>query len=202
MKVALNKEVFRQTPDQPYAHFAGSGKKLCRIVERNFDKAEDVNGAEGVKVVPVPPKGFFTPVVSVENGDNTTGLMEPHITHGRKPRPMMIVERKYRKAKANYAKVIIKSHKALADKASHSDADWEIIGFNAYLKEGEPEHFLSIADRAYEQLFCARPETVSAEDEARKVAEDRKLLIDFFESYGYWRHKALVLASFQVLNMD
>lgn len=153
-KVAFNSFVRRQTSDSPFSDWIWTDEQLLKIIEENFKNA--IPGyRDGVLVVPVPPHGFRTGLVTLQVGDELVGRFEARVP-GEKPRQTVyakrvrhvlhsssdecdiFIEECREKMPAKAVDVILYHHNVLAeDGDAETDAEWEIISINARTTIGE-----------------------------------------------------------------
>ena len=177
--ISINEFVRRHAENSPLSHYSGSWTSLVAMVEDNFDKAKP-GYRDGVKVVPVPPQGFFAPIVRLTEGDIVNGTFSPR-KEGEDPRIHTITVPFGTKVPAEFVDIVIYSHDVLAEKGEFStDAEWEIISINASLTSGDPQHFLS--------MFCNHFNLSGGTD--TKMSND-EFVAKLKESYLFWCDKAL-----------
>ena len=136
--------VRRQKVDSPYTHFDGKDFQLLFAIQ----KALSGNGKhwrqgyrEGVVLVDVDPEGFYTGLVTLEEGDILVGRYEAR-REGEAPRKNVRVKRFKRglcglyhngKLPAKRVEIVLYHHDVLMeDNDASSGADWEIISINGY----------------------------------------------------------------------
>lgn len=147
-RVAINSFVRRQTPESPYSDWDLTDEQLLRAVEINLDQAKP-GYRDGVLIVSVPPYGFRTGLVTLEEGDELVGRYEAR-REGEEPRKSVYARRtrdalvssddecdiyvteEREKVRAIAVDVILYRHDVLAeDGDAETDAEWEIISINA-----------------------------------------------------------------------
>lgn len=124
--------VKRQTAKSSFSYFQGSWEELEDLVAQNFALCRD-GYREGVKLIPVPEKGFFTGLVAVTPETELVAKYGP-----RQPGEdsIITVYAKGPKAPAKHVDIVVYSRAALAENQENStDADWEIISINARITE-------------------------------------------------------------------
>ena len=134
VKIAIHPVVLRQTASSPFSYFDGEFEIVRKLTIIHFYKA--VKGyREGVLLVPVPPNGFFTSIVQLQEGDHLEGIFQPRYP-GEEPRKSMWSIHG-QKSPAQTVKIVIYSKATLAedDDVSDPDADYEIVSINASLTE-------------------------------------------------------------------
>jgi hypothetical protein len=135
MKIAISDFVRRQTEKSQFSHWTLFDDELIALVESNFSKAKK-GYRDGVCLVPVPPKGFYSSVVKLEPGDKLAGVYEAR-KEGETPRKS-VFSVKRNKLPAVSVDIVLYSHETLAENNEQScDADWEIISINASPTEDE-----------------------------------------------------------------
>lgn len=135
--VALNDFVRRQTKESPFSYFDGSEAVLIELVLDGW--AEKKPGYRpGVFLVSVPPQGFYSGVVELEEGTDLVGKFEPR-AEGELPVKKIWATRG-EKLPAKRVDIVVYAHDVLAEKNENStDADFEIVSINAeYADETSP----------------------------------------------------------------
>jgi hypothetical protein len=178
--VAVSRFVRRQTPESRFGHFAGPWSRVVDLVIENFDRARQ-GYRDGVILVPVPPEGFFTSVVTLRDGDHLAGTYEPRMP-GEEPRKSTVVVGRG-KSPAVGCEIVLYRADVLAENDERSaDAEWEIISVNANPVEGpvpmDPGTLMA-------NHFQISGGTATNMDDAAFVATLR-------ESFLWWRDKAYV----------
>lgn len=182
--IAINSIVRRQTVDSPYSHYIGSEQDLVDLVENNMCPDNCKAGyRDGVLSVSVPPKGFFTGVVTLEEGDKLVGEYRRRVP-GETPRKTLRVSRLLAaKSPAIAVDIILYRHDVLAEKNEFdTNADWEVVSINARItKKDQP----------------IRPMTLLANHYGADGGTATKLTAVEFEkrlqkSYEYWQDKAML----------
>jgi hypothetical protein len=153
-RVAFNSFVRRQTAESPFSDWDLTDEQLLRAVEINLDNG--IPGyRDGVLIVPVPPYGFRTGLVTLREGDELVGRFEAR-RPGEEPRKSVYASRvsmtllssseecdiyvdEYReKMPARAVEIILYRHDVLAENGdAETDAEWEIISVNARTTLGE-----------------------------------------------------------------
>lgn len=131
-KVEINTFVERQTKNSRFSYYAGTTEELIRLVEDNFDKANQ-GYKDGVLMVPVPAEGFYSAVCKIYEDSILESRMESRRA-GEEP-VLVTVVKNGRKLPAKEVNIVLYRHDILGDDAS-TDAEWEIISINASLIEG------------------------------------------------------------------
>lgn len=134
--IVVSQFVRRQTPASAYTHFDGEWSEVRERVRANFHRAKP-GYREGVLLVPIPPDGFYTGIVTLEVGDRLVGRYVPRHP-GEEPRKETFVVRKEGKSPAKRVDVVLYRHDVLAEtNEQSSDAEWEIISVNGLPTEDE-----------------------------------------------------------------
>jgi hypothetical protein len=133
--------VRRQTPQSGYSHWTLSDAELLECVQRNFDKAKP-GYRDGVLLVPVEPKGFFTSTVLLRDGDKLVGEYVSRREREEPRKSTYVLSNKFgepvEKIEAVSAYVVLYAHDVLAEKAEQeTDCDYEIVSVNASATEEE-----------------------------------------------------------------
>ena len=133
-----NPFVLRQTEDSPLSHYAGNMDDLPGMVHTNFDN-QTQGYREGVILVSISPKGFFSGVVTLVEGSELTGSFKSR-REGEAPRKQILATGAS-KLPARKVDIVLYRSDVLAegkDNALEPSSDnWEIISVNASPTEGE-----------------------------------------------------------------
>ena len=153
MNLVLNDFVRRQVPNSRFSHTILSEESLLFLVTENFDRAKP-GYRDGVLVVPVPPKGFYSATVDLKEGMRLRATYESR-KEGEEPRmhvglePPVVghhpggLDYDYASAKepAVGVDIILYASTVLAEDGDNDlpaeDGNWEIISINARLCEDE-----------------------------------------------------------------
>lgn len=132
--VVLSEFVRRQTANSEYTHWECRDEALIDRVLEGFEKAKP-GYRDGVLVVPIRPKGIYTPVVELHEGDVLVGEYRAR-REGEEPRKAVYVKRPdgaSAKSPALACDVILYRHDVLAENNEHSsDAEWEVVAVNGH----------------------------------------------------------------------
>ena len=130
--VAINSFVKRQTKTSRFSHYEGSDDELLTLVQQNWERAK-AGYREGVILIPVPPSGFYSGVVKLQEGDSLSGAYEPR-REGETPRKSLVADGR-EKMPAQMVDVVLYSSEVLAEGDENelpvSDSSWEVISINA-----------------------------------------------------------------------
>ncbi len=145
MKIVVNTFARRQTPDSRFGHFEGTETVLCNLVRDFFHKATP-GYRNGVILVPLPPKGFFSGTIPLVPGMALQASYEPR-RPGEEPRlhvgAALPVGASYEsvKAPAVAVDIVLYSSTVLAENGDNdlpSDPNnWEVVSINPRMCEGE-----------------------------------------------------------------
>jgi len=131
-KIAVSEFAKRQTKDSPYSYFSGSWGTVLEITEQHFHLALP-GYRDGVVLIPVPPHGFYSSVVTLREGDEFAGVYKSR-QPGEAPRRQIWVKRA--KAPAKSVQIVLYRHDVLVENDEQScDAEWEIVSINASTDE-------------------------------------------------------------------
>lgn len=175
--IAISDFVKRQTPESSFSHFSGTWDELLSRVRVNMHNAQP-GYRDGVLRVPVPALGFWSAVVTLEEGDKIEGGFIRRAP-GEEPRKSTFVRGDKQLAKC--VDVILYRRDVLAETNEVStDADWEVITFLARVTEDpapmDPNTLMA-------NHFQISGGTATNMDDAQFVVALR-------ESFMYWRDKA------------
>jgi hypothetical protein len=137
MKIITNDFVKRQTADSRFSHFEGTWEELVERTTANFESRTQ-GYRDGVVLVTVTPKGFFSGVVHLRNGDKLVGGFE-HRRMGEAPRKFVTTQG-IKKLPAKHVDVILYSSEVLSEDNDNQlppdSGNWEIISINAAPTKG------------------------------------------------------------------
>lgn len=128
----------RQTPASEFTHWTLTEAQVLALVDENFNKRKP-GYREGVVLVPVPPEGFFSPVVILKEGDKLIGEYKAR-RPGESPRKSVHAINNASKTPAVGVDVILYHRDVLAEDEDAMDltgAEWEIVSVNARVTEEE-----------------------------------------------------------------
>jgi hypothetical protein len=184
-KVAINSFVRRQTPESPYTHFEGTDEELIEMVETYIviDAFAQKGYRDGVVLVQVPSRDFFTGIVQLKSGDIFVGKYESRRL-GELPRQSIQVKREHSfKQLARLVQVVCYRHDVLVeDGDAETDAEWEIISLNGY-----PTHEFAPIDPMTLMHNHFGSDGGTATNMNAKDFEEQ-----MHESFSYWKDKGLL----------
>ncbi len=132
MNIINNPFVMRQTESSPFSYYAGDMEDVPALVAANF--ANKTSGyRDGVVIVSVSPKGFFSGVVTLEEGTALTGSYKAR-REGEDPRKQVLAQGA-QKIPAAKVDVILYRSDVLAENGDNtlesSEDNWEVVSINA-----------------------------------------------------------------------
>jgi uncharacterized protein DUF3228 len=129
----------RHKPNSGLSYYDGPMDDILTLVKQNWNKRLPGTGRKNLKevvVVPVPPTGFFTTTVPVDDETSLKanfGRRRPH------EEPYLSVMSEGEAIPASFAKVVLYSHETLAENNEQSaNTDWELVSLIASPVEDEP----------------------------------------------------------------
>ena len=132
MNIINNPFVMRQTESSPFSYYAGDMEDVPALVAANF-KNRTQGYRDGVVIVPVSPKGFYTGVVTLVEGSTLTGSYKAR-RDGEQPRKQVLAQGA-QKIPAAKVDVVLYRSDVLAEGNDNtlepSEDNWEIISINA-----------------------------------------------------------------------
>jgi len=138
MNLYTNSFVYRQHVNSRFSHFNGTHEELIELVRENWDTR--ITGyRNGVWLVTVPPTGFFSGVVELEEGQPIFGKFE---ARQKDEDPSKVVVTGSRdKLPAGHVQIVVYSTNVLAETnqngvANDSPDNWEIVSINASPTDG------------------------------------------------------------------
>jgi hypothetical protein len=169
----------RHTKDGPYSWFDGSEEYLIYLIKKHFHEA--VPGyRDGVVLVPVPPKDFYSSTVQLKGGEKLEGEYAPR-QEGEEPRKRMWVKCGS-KMPAKTVHIVLYSHETLLEKQENeTDKDWEIVSINASPTDGEQPMTVG--------TLLSNYFGVSGGTDTKMTPE--QLVGELKDAFFYWRDKAL-----------
>ena len=134
--IAFSEFVRRQTATSEHTSWTLSEEEVLQLTQDHFEEAKE-GYRDGVILVPVPPEGFFSPVVILEEGQALCGSFKAR-REGETPRKSIQADVEGPKTPAVGVDVILYRADVLAeDDDRSSDAEWEVISINARVTEEE-----------------------------------------------------------------
>lgn len=164
--IGMNVFATRQTKNSRFSYYDGSEEVLLRLVVEHFP--ENKSGyKDGVVLVPVPPEGFFSGVVAL---DEATPLKATFQVRRKGEEPYVDVYAvSGKRLPAKVVDIVLYRHDVLEGDAS-TDCEWEIVSINARSTE-EPEPMTPMAmARNFLELPGATKANYTAEEFARSIA--------------------------------
>lgn len=176
--VAFNSLVRRQTADSPFSHWTISDDDLIEMVLEGIRKIRYKPGyRDGVILVPINPDGFFSSVITLQNGDKLHGEYKAR-REGETPRMSMYATGNKMPAKS--VDVVLYTHEVLGADAS-TEATYEIVSVNA-----SPE----IGDAPIQPNTLMHNHFGSDGGTATNMTND-EFVAALKVSFEYWKDKAL-----------
>jgi len=175
--IGINQLVRRQTEKSKFSYYSGTWEELVGITEGQFNGAKP-GYREGVRLVTVNPKGFFSGVVQVTPETVLKATLEVR-QPGEAPY-ISVVAVGGQKMPAKVVEIVVYSREVLLEEGPDSvstNLAWEIISINARATE-EPE---PPTPQAMMRNFLNLAGGTKAEYTAQQFAE----------SIRYWSNKAL-----------
>ena len=134
--IGIHSLVDRQVAWSRFTHWGISQEEVLRRVQENWDQGKQ-GYRPGVYLVPVPPDGFYSPVVVLKPGDVLAGKYEAR-QEGEEPRMTVGLAASYdRKAPAVGVSVILYHKDVLAEDGEVVPNEWSILTINARITEEE-----------------------------------------------------------------
>lgn len=167
----------RHTEEKPFGHYSGSWESLVQLAETHFP-ANKPSFRPGVVQVDVPPEGFFTSIVELNEKSVLESSWKP-----RAPGEAGIIQTvvKGKKSPARHVTLILYSAAALLENngTRSTEADWEIVSINASPKEGggEPMSPMAMARNFLEMAGGTKTEYTAQQ---------------FAEAIAYWNAHGMV----------
>jgi hypothetical protein len=188
--IGVNDFVRRQTPESEFTHYDDGGKnadaaqaweKVVALAVEHF-AARKPSYRDGVCVVPVPPEGFFTGVVDLQEGDELVGAYKAR-RPGEEPRKAVRVRKDLGKQRCVAVEIILYSRETLEGEGEEcTGCDWDIISVNGRITETEqPIH--------PETLIANHFELDGGTATGKSPEEFEQALR---ESVVYWKSRALL----------
>lgn len=129
MEIGVSDLVKRQTVESKFAHFDGSWRELAHLARAFFDRAKP-GYRDGVVLVPVHPRKFFTSITPVK--ENTTLWARFKARRPGEAPHLSTVALRGSKTPAKYVELVLYRADVLDEGNERTtDADWEIVSINA-----------------------------------------------------------------------
>ncbi len=169
----------RHIPGGKHTWFEGSEHELLDLLRAHWDERRPGAGRDGldqVVIVPVPPEGFVSSTVRV---DEDTELVARYERRRPNEEPFIRVTARGERDPVHHAAVVLYSAAALLenDGARSGDFDWEVICLLAGPVADEPMHPVTMA-----RNLLKKPGGTPCEYTARQFAE----------AVWYWSCRAAV----------
>jgi len=182
MKAVINPFVLRQTKNSPFSHYGGTFDGVLALVEDNFENAKSGYRDE-VVLVSVPPEGFFSGVVQLEEGQELTGSFKAR-RDGESPRKQVLAKGAT-KIPAVSVDIVLYRSDLLADSgdnALEATADnWEVVSINASPVEGDmPIDPITLMHNHF-----------GSDGGTDTEMSDSELVAALREGFSFWADKAL-----------
>jgi len=181
MIIWLNSFTKRQTKESEFSYYNGDLQDIVSLVENNFHKHKP-GYRDGVVLVPVEPKGFYSSLVTLKEGDKLIGEYKSR-KEGETPRKSTYVIRQ--KAPAQAVDIVLYASKVLAEDGDNEledkEGNWEIISINARpTKEEQPINPGVLMANHF-----------GADGGTKTNLSDRDFVKMLREGWEYWKDKAL-----------
>lgn len=165
----------RHKPERPYAHFTGTYSELVKRVKDNFH-LQKPGYRDGVILVPVSPREFYTGNVLVEEDTELRAIFE---ARRKGEDPFVQVLAKGKKPMASYVDIVLYRKDVLDENNESTEGtDWEIVSVNAReIEREEPIPPLTMARNFLELTGGTKGEYTADE---------------FAESIVYWSKRAKI----------
>ena len=171
--------VRRQTADSRHSHWNLFDDTLIDRVRASWD-LRTPGYRDGVVLVPVPPEGFFTSIVTLKKGDKLTGGFVARVP-GEEPRKVVTLDATVPKAEAALVDVVLYRDDVLAEDGDQTGHEWNIVSVNAY-----PSH----------EQAPMHPDTLIANHfhlsgGTKTGMSDAEFVVALGKSVLYWKDKAM-----------
>jgi hypothetical protein len=138
MKIVNNPFVLRQTAESPFSHYGGDISTIPDLVLPCFDHA--IEGyRDGVISVRIPPAGFHSGIVQLNEGDELVGSFKAR-RDGETPRKQVLAKGAS-KIVAVQVDIILYRSDVLAEDGDNSlepsKDNWEVVSINASPTNGD-----------------------------------------------------------------
>lgn len=140
LDIHIHDFVRRQTPDSRFSHWLLSDEDLIDRIREGWDKATQ-GYRDGVMLVPVDPEGFFTGIVTLQEGDKLRGAFVPR-QKGEEPRRQVSLDSGVeggvasRKPPAVSVEIVLYRDDVLSEDGDQTGHEWNVISVNANPVEG------------------------------------------------------------------
>ena len=138
LHVVVNKFAERHVPRSSFSHYMGKFEEVAGIAKEHFHKGKQ-GYRDGVWIVPVPVKWFYSGIVELKEGDMLLGQYKKR-REGEEPRKTYESPER-QKLPAKSVELILYSSKVLAEGGDNDlpplKGNYEVISINASPVEGE-----------------------------------------------------------------
>ena len=149
--IGVNEFVLRQTPKSRFSHYEGTWEELAQLTVDHFGKWLP-GDRYGVIKIPVPPEGFFSSLVTIDENTKLKTVYEAR-QEGEAP-VKTTVALNGEKLPAQYVEIIIYAYDVLrVEEENSTECSWEIISVNASPYEGPTP----ITPEALQRNFFGEP---------------------------------------------
>lgn len=135
--IGINDFVRRQTFTSEFTHFEGDLERVAEVALEHFDRAKP-GYRDGVCLVAVPPDGFFTGIVTLEEGDELVGRYEARRA-GEEPRKELRVLKEGASKMPAKAVDVVLYRKDVLEEGNEpcTGKEWDVISINGRPTEKE-----------------------------------------------------------------
>ena len=188
----INSFVRRQTPESRFSHSILTDSEILSRVQAGWSNRQQ-GYREGVALVRVPPVGFYSSVVRLNEGDALAGTFEAR-REGESPRKTLTVvynttngnESITAKMPAEQVDIVLYASTVLSEDGDNqlpaTEGNWEIISINASPETGDvPIHPQALMHNHFGS--DGGTDTALTNDEFVAMLQD---------SFVYWKDKALI----------
>jgi len=158
-------------PNSNFSHFIGSKEELKELILNNIYREKEA-WVPGRQMIPLPPEGFYSGVVTLEEGDKLYGEFVPHMGY-REPRKS-VRAKGGEKQPAEFVKALIGKDERGGKKLI------SVFSLNASMVEDEP---INLQTMMYNRFM-------SGIDDSSPEEFVEQLEI----SFNYWKDKAMFMS--------
>jgi len=166
-RIGLNNFVRRQVKGSRFSYFYGSWQRLLNLCNDTINETNTIKEQDGVVLLKVDPKDFYTGLVQVSELDNIVAKL---IKRQENEASFINVTVLGAQQPAKFVEIVLYSYDRLRlNNEQSTECDWEIICINAYpTSEASPMTPLTMA-RNYLDLEGGTKSVYTAEEFAKSI---------------------------------
>ena len=180
MKVGINGLVLRQTRYSEFSYYKGQIDDVALMAEKHLKEGRQ-GYRDGVLLVDVPPKGFYSSVAVLKPDDELAGRYSARKA-GEDPRKHIWVKVGSKMPAKSVTLVLYRHDILILEKGNSTECEWELVSINARSTAG--------AEPMMPETLMANHFGASGGTPTNMVSEE--FINALRISWKYWKNKALV----------